>query len=102
MLNGYDSDNKRQQWENYVNKETVKLFIRYGTWAAGAYIHKKSGAGWVSMHLQSINPSADLVLVKQTYEPHELYVCSSMAYKRVIKWKKEQSLELALHFGELL
>lgn len=42
------------------------------------------------MHLQSINPSADPVFVKQTYEPRELYVFSSMTYKRVVKLRDEK------------
>lgn len=44
------------------------------------------------MHLQSINPSADPVFVKQTYEPRELYVFSSMTYKRVVKLRDEKKV----------
>lgn len=55
------------------------------------------------MHLQSINPSADPVFVKQTYEPRELYVFSSMTYKRVVKLRDEKKIsKLMLHFGKLL
>lgn len=55
------------------------------------------------MHLQSINPSADPVFVKQTYEPRELYVFSSMTYKRVVKLRDEKkNSKLMLHFGKLL
>lgn len=42
------------------------------------------------MHLQSINPSADPVFVKQTYEPRELYVFSSMTYMKVVKLRDEK------------
>lgn len=55
------------------------------------------------MHLQSINPSADPVFVKQTYEPRELYVFSSMTYMKVVKLRDEKkSSKLMLHFGKLL
>lgn len=53
------------------------------------------------MHLQGINPSADPVLVKETYEPHELYVCSSGTYKRVIKTeRRRRGKKLTLRFGK--
>lgn len=45
LLRGYDSDNKTQQRENYVNKETVKLLIKYGT---RAHIEKETSR--VSQH----------------------------------------------------
>lgn len=55
------------------------------------------------MHLQSINPSADPVLIKKTYEHHELYVGSSMTYKRIIKMKRRRKkVSIASSYGNLL
>lgn len=88
--------------ENNVNKEIAELFIKSSTEASGIHKRKRETSG-VSQHAFTKHPSADPVFVKQTYEPRELYVFSSMTYKRVVKLRDEKkSSKLMLHFGKLL
>ena len=61
------------------------MFIKNSAWAAGLNKSDKQGES-ACIHSAL---SAEQVLVKWTYGPHELFVCSSMAYKRAVKIKKE-------------